>query len=450
MVKKLAQLEALVAATENKLRSLDTTSSEEKAQLRREKLELEDALQRKRREFDSSSMEASANTERKLSELAAQVRRIKEEYANAQLMLQKSQAEVAALQTEIEDMRRAKSHLNETVQTQQIRLRELEQQLAENSTSATTATQQLQRKEKILEQSEARLAAAMDELERLRKSAHHHENQVQLLEEKLSRSITVDDDEWQRRRQQEESTWNQQVTSLEHALASERQNRLLLQDQHSKALEMAREKTEHAVTQAQAVSEELATANLCLAERKRQRERDQSEWEAKITALTGELARVKQELSDECSRQLAEQAKMHAQELEKWKHAPQPQAETVHSVDLELKNELLSLHHERDEMAGRIASLEHALATAEATISALSLASRAPAEEAIPPSSNIGSPRTQAHVAAELRVELQRAKQKIAALEAKAGKHDSARAKDADGKMALLNARERRASEDQK
>uniref|UniRef100_H3HEC4 Uncharacterized protein n=1 Tax=Phytophthora ramorum TaxID=164328 RepID=H3HEC4_PHYRM len=247
-------------------------------------------------------------------------------------------------------------------------------------------------------QEKAQLRRDKQELERLIRlkdgETGQRQAQATALEAKLSRSVPVDDEELQSRQQREESAWHQRVSALEHALVAERQNTALFRDQQRRAIAMEQEKAVHAVEQAQAVAAELATANICLLERKRQREQEQHAFEQKL-------------------KEYADRAK--------------EQAATTETI---LQEEVASLKGELKSLTEIRENLDRALAHALA-------------------SPKVKSARHQASLS-EVRAELQKAKQKITGLEEQLSRNGSIRTSEIDGKLAQLSARERRGAEDQR
>lgn len=323
----------------------------------------------------------------------------------------------------MEFLQREQRQACELIQTLQAELNASANRNSELSQRLDATAAAREQIERLLQQSEQRAKANAEELEGHVKMVLHQENQLQLLESKLSRSIPVDDEEIQRRRYQEESCWHQKVSALEHALASEQQKMALLRDQHQAAISIEREKATHAMRQAKTVADELETANLCIAERKRQRKQAASESEAqrqellaRIDALGAKLvqSRAQQDaqgsswsrekgvmelelrsLHEQLAAAKAGQQQLHAHQSQAnaaWKEALEKDVSAFRSVAeaseraaSELRTALAILTDERDELAQRL----HALETA--------------------------TPRPLAALS-ETRVELQRAKQKIVSL----------------------------------
>lgn len=287
-----------------------------------------------------------------------------------------------------------------------------------------------------LQQAEARAVTLAHELERQRAVSRHQENQVQLLEGKLSRSIALDADEWQRKRQEEESTWHQQLAALEHALAVARQQSAALQQQLDREKAAAKETAEHAVARARALSEELTTANLCIAERKKQ-------WETLRAELEDATARLERESSARKDYE-ARLALAVAQGDERaWR-----QVDDANAVRSELEAE----QHRNAQLVSKIESLEARLVEANAAASGNREGKGDPASAVV---ANGGTPRRQAQVVADLRVELARARQKVSALEDKlakraAGGGSGSARRDKESADSKLGAREKRVAEEQR
>ncbi|RQM10874.1 hypothetical protein B5M09_008738 [Aphanomyces astaci] len=95
-----------------------------------------------------------------------------------------------------------------------------------------------------------------------------------------------------------ETTWLQQIATLEHALAQARAKLDAEREKFHLELQAERDRVHHVVTQAKSVADELETANLCLAERKRQREADQDAFEAREKRAAAAIARLTEELQE--------------------------------------------------------------------------------------------------------------------------------------------------------
>ncbi|RHY78862.1 hypothetical protein DYB38_010634 [Aphanomyces astaci] len=95
-----------------------------------------------------------------------------------------------------------------------------------------------------------------------------------------------------------ETTWLQKIATLEHALAQARAKLDAEREKFHLELQAERDRVHHVVTQAKSVADELETANLCLAERKRQREADQDAFEAREKRAAAAIARLTEELQE--------------------------------------------------------------------------------------------------------------------------------------------------------
>ncbi|OQR98702.1 hypothetical protein ACHHYP_08271 [Achlya hypogyna] len=117
-----------------------------------------------------------------------------------------------------------------------------------------------------------------------------------------------------------EGVWLAKIAALEAALA---QASAALQAGEEKfALALAHEKAQqsHALAQARAVADELETANLCLAERKRQRDTERAAFEERerraamsIAQLTAEVSNLRSLLDDKAHKQRVAEAQAQAQ-----------------------------------------------------------------------------------------------------------------------------------------
>lgn len=391
--RQVDRVEAQLAAANERLVALERARSSDKAQLRRDHEELERALAVSKKEVAAQS----AERQRALQDLSA-----------TQQQLRSAQSERNAAVTTLGELR---SRLDASER--------LVQQLKQS-----------------LQQAEARAATLAQELERQRAVARHQENQMQLLEGKLSRSIALDADEWQRKRQEEESTWHQQLAALEHALAAEKQQSASLQQQLGREKTAAKETAEHAVARARVLSEELVTANLCIAERKKQLEALKSELEGAIEQLGRESSARK-----DCEALLV-------LEVERREELTRKLVGDANSV----KSELEAEQQRSAQLLAQIESLEARLADASVA-SSIASESRGDAASATAPSGS--TPRRQAQVVADLRVDLARARQKIAALEEKLAKRaaesgGSSSRRDKDSTDGKLSAREKRVVDEQK
>ncbi|ETV92632.1 hypothetical protein, variant 1 [Aphanomyces invadans] len=137
----------------------------------------------------------------------------------------------------------------------------------------------------------ARLDASSKELENAQR--HVHDLDAANLQLKLAVSETKIS-----LRHDMETTWLQQIAALEHALAQARAKLDAEREQFHLELQTERDRVKHVVDQAKSVSDELETANLCLAERKRQREIDQEAYEAREKRASDAIARLTDELRE--------------------------------------------------------------------------------------------------------------------------------------------------------
>jgi chromosome segregation ATPase len=118
-------------------------------------------------------------------------------------------------------------------------------------------------KDLLLTQSEDKLIRLQEEKNRLCNQIVHLENQMQLLEFKLT---TMN------QKEVEQKDWHEKVSTLQHDLSFQQAKTIALKEEQTKAIANAQEKVDHAEKCMKSMQEELQTANLCLFERKRQLE----------------------------------------------------------------------------------------------------------------------------------------------------------------------------------
>nr|CCA20422.1 AlNc14C94G5785 [Albugo laibachii Nc14] len=117
----------------------------------------------------------------------------------------------------------------------------------------------------------SKLASTEQQLTNATQQRMYQADLLQELEDKLHRSIPNDEAHVQLQIENEKK-WNQRLSAVEHLLALEKQNAAILRDQQQVTLSIERDKVAHATKQMRVMANELETANLCLAERKKQRE----------------------------------------------------------------------------------------------------------------------------------------------------------------------------------
>lgn len=446
---QIEKLEHAMALSASRYESLEKSALQEKQQLRRDKVEIEYLLKRREEELQSKiqllAKEQSTLLTAQLSNANNQVAQLEIDRKKADQRLRNMAADIVNLTIEQRQARELVLKLKAELDASALRNSDLSRRLD----AAIAGHEQVERR---LQQSEQQVKAGTEELERHVKLVLHQENQLQLLESKLSRSIPVDDEELQRRRHQEDSSWHQKVSALEHALVSEQQKMELLRDQHQTAILTEREKATHAIRQAKTVADELETANLCIAERKRQREQAASEFEAQkqqlvaqIDALSGKLVQIRAHHDSEGSCWMSEKATMErelgslreqlaAVKADQQLHADQSQAdatwkgamekdvsafrsvaESSERAASELRSALAILTEERDALVQKFHALETATLRPSAALS-------------------------------ETRVELQRAKQKIASLKERLAESDtgSSRGRDSHAQLTVRLAEEQK------
>ncbi|ETL29848.1 hypothetical protein L916_17058 [Phytophthora nicotianae] len=418
MEKHAADLQGSLALTIERYHSLEQAASQEKTQLRRDKQELERLIRLKEDEVSQRQAKATAKAEAEAQSAQTQLNLVTKQLNQAQQVLDTFRLDLKAAQTDNKQVQGTIRDLHHDLKVRNEDVERLSSKLTASNTNAENKT-------RLLQQTEARIEASSKEIERQQTLLEDQAHQIHELEAKLSRSVPVDDEELQNRQQREESAWHQRVSALEHALVAERQQTALFREQQRKALLMEQEKATHAVEQAQAVAAELATANLCLLERKRQREQEQKAFEEKLTEYGDRIADLS---SDKGSLErelgtLRTQYQQLQQLKEKSENESAVNEKTLQEEVVAVKEELKNLTEIRENLDRELAN---ALATPRGK-----------------------SARHHANIS-ELRVELQKAKQKIAALEEQLSHNGSIRTSEIDGKLAQLSARERRVAEEQR
>ncbi|KAG7377704.1 hypothetical protein PHYPSEUDO_011133 [Phytophthora pseudosyringae] len=414
MDKRAADLQSSLASTVERYRSLDESNAQEKSQLRRDKQELERLIRLKEDEVGHRQAQAASKAEAQAQSASTQLKAVTKQLKQAQQASDDVRLELKAAQTESKQTQGAIRSLHHDLRVRNEDVDTLTSKLAAVNTTA-------ERKTVLLQQTEGRIEASSQEIKRLQALLEDQAQQMQLLEAKLSRSVPVDDEELQSRQQREESTWHQRVSALEHALVAERQNTALFREQQRKAVAMEQEKAAHAVEQAQAVAAELATANLCLLERKRQREQEQKAFEEKLQEYADRVAGLSSD-----KREIDTLRSQHEQ-LQRLKERS---AEEAAASEKQLQEELASAKEELQNLMDIRENLDRALAHALASPRGKSVRQQA--------------------TLSDLRSELHKAKLKIAALEGQRSSNDSARTSEIDGKLTQLSARERRVTEEQR
>ncbi|KAH7492072.1 uncharacterized protein KRP23_984 [Phytophthora ramorum] len=407
-------LQSSLASTVERYRSLEDSTSQEKAQLRRDKQELERLIRLKDGETGQRQAQATVKAEAQLQSAIIQLKLVTQQRNQAQQALHGLRVELNAAQVDNNQAQGTIRSLHHDLKVRNDDVERLSSKLA-------VANATVESKTALVQQSEARIETNTKEIERQQSVLDDQTRQVQALEAKLSRSVPVDDEELQSRQQREESAWHQRVSALEHALVAERQNTALFRDQQRRAIAMEQEKAVHAVEQAQAVAAELATANICLLERKRQREQEQHAFEQKLKEYADRVAELSSD-KEALEREFNSLRPQHEQ-LQQAKE----QAATTETI---LQEEVASLKGELKSLTEIRENLDRALAHALA-------------------SPKVKSARHQASLS-EVRAELQKAKQKITGLEEQLSRNGSIRTSEIDGKLAQLSARERRGAEDQR
>ncbi|KAL3662658.1 hypothetical protein V7S43_012502 [Phytophthora oleae] len=418
MGKQTANIQSLLASSMERHRSLEESSAQEKSQLRRDKQELERLIHRKENELGQRQAQATVKAEAQAQSATAQLQLVTNQLSQAQEALRGLRYELKAAQTDNKQIQSTIHSLHHDLKVRNEDVHSLTSKLA-----VTQAT--VESKIALLQQTETHFEASSKEIELQWTLLEEQALQLQILEIKLSRSVPVDDEELQSRQQREESTWHQRVSALEHALVAERQNTALFREQQRKAVVMEQEKADHAVEQAQAVAAELATANLCLLERKRQREQEQTAFEQKLKAY---VDRVTELSSDKDGLEL--KLDTLRSQCEHLKQSKAQTADEAAADEKKLEEELATAKEELKNLTEIRENLDRALAHALATPRGKSVRHHA--------------------TLSEVRAELQKAKQKSAALEEQLSRNGNIRTTEIDGKLAQLSARERRVAEEQR
>ncbi|GMF22505.1 unnamed protein product [Phytophthora lilii] len=401
MEKRAADLHSSLTSTVERYRLLEDSTTQEKTQLRRDKQELERLIRLKEEEAGQRQVLAIAKAEAKAQSATAQLESVMKQLDQAQQALVHLRRELKAAQT---DNKQIQGTIRSLHNDMKVRNEDVERLTSELSIATTAA----ESKAVLLQQSEARIEASAQEIKRQQALLDEQAHQVQLLEAKLSRSVPVDDEELLSRQQREESAWHQRVSALEHALVAERQNTSLFRDQQRKAVAMEQEKAAHAMEQAQAVAAELATANLCLLERKRQREQEQHAFDAKLKEYADRIVQLTSD-KDALEGDSDTLRSQHEQLRQRMERGAEDAATAKNKMQEELavvKDELKNLMEIRENLDRALA---HALASPRGR-----------------------SARHQASLS-EVRVELQKAKQKIAVLEDQLSRNGLIRKSEIDG-----------------
>lgn len=405
-------------------KNLEEAASQEKHQLRLDKQELESVLRRRNEELQLKTQQIAREVEKKAN---AQLKQLSDQAEKLRTDLKRAEARAANLTSELGRAQSDAAQHSATVDKLRAEAAETALRAREREDVMMETNSALADKELALQLSQRQLDASLEDVEWHKKQLLHVENQLQLLESKLSRSLPVEDEEAQRRKQADECTWHQRVAALEHALASERQSVLSLKETQRTSILTEQEKATHAVAQCKAVTDELEVANLCLAERKKQREQEHAAFTEERQALQLRVASLGAEVASLQEKQAAARLEAEAREREAARVLELEHEVSEHksatnraeTAELETRRALELLSEERDVLVQKLQVMER---TTPRSASALS----------------------------EARVELLRAKQKIASLEDKLAHGDSARAKDIDGRIAHLSARERKATDEQK
>ncbi|GMF38294.1 unnamed protein product [Phytophthora fragariaefolia] len=418
MAKRSLHLQNSHASMAERYRSLEDIANQEKTQLRRDKQELERLIRLKENEVEHWRSQAIDAAETQAQTAKAQLQIVAKQLKQAEHSLEILRLELKEAHTDAKQSQGTMRSLHHDLKVRNEDVDRLTVKLAAATTTAESKTA-------LLLQSEAKIAATSKEIERLQVRLDEQAQQMQLLEAKLSRSVPVDDEELQNRQQREESSWHQRVSALEHALVVERQNTALFREQQRKAVSMEQEKAAHAIEQAQAVAAELATANLCLLERKHQREQEQKAFEDKLKEYTDRVTTLASG-KDSLERELA--ALRH--QYEQLQQTCEQNTEEASIRKKSLQEELTVVKEELKNLTEIRENLDRALAHALAS----------PRGKSVKHQTSLS----------ELRTELHKAKQKITVLEEQLSRSSSIRTSEIEGKLAQLSARERRVAEEQR
>ncbi|TMW66477.1 hypothetical protein Poli38472_004242 [Pythium oligandrum] len=459
---QLRELEDALQTARERSRSIEEKADREKSELRRDRLTLEQQLRRKEdelRELATRSRNANDQTIKRLQE---ELGLTASKLQTSELNRRKAMSELEAVREERRRDSSVSIQRSNDIKTAALKIEELSTSL-QSTESAKVAH------ENTVAQLTLQIDQARAEAERKADKVHHLENQLQLLETRLSHSVSVNEQELAKRQQQEESAWHQKLAEAEHAVALERQQLTTYKEQHRAAIEREREKAEHALAQVRTVTVELDAANLCLAERKKQREREQAEFThererltRQIMVLTKEVDVLKAQMK-QTQDQSSQGAGFQTDLLRLQKELGEAKEESVR-VKREAVARERELHREIDAQREQFEDSCHKIRLEE-TANTEILAERVRAEQAqlqtkltalleerdtllLRLQTERGTPRGSMALS-EARVELQKAKQKIATLEEKLVSYEGSRSKD-DTKQVQLMTRERRLQEDQK
>lgn len=457
---------ALSAATE-RYKKLEESSALEKHQLRLDKQELEAMLRRKDEKLHLRSQQIVKELNKKAS---AEPKLVGDQVEKLKAELKRAEQRTTGLKSELDTLKAEVIQRSSTVEQLRTELAQSALRTREQELSLAKAHSSILERETSLQQAQCRLDASLEDLEWHKKHLMHQENQLQLLESKLSRSISVDDDEVQKRKHFEESNWNQRLAAMEHALASEKQSAASLKEQQRTSIAIERERAEHAVAQFKAVAEELEVANLCLAERKKQREQEKrafgdekQELQTRVAVLIAEIQSLQQQQSSQPCEDQESQYRLEIERLTTDLQSAKRGLESVRTVaqkQIELFAQQTE-HEKREHEALWQSKLEYEVSMYKSTANLAETAElqvRHVLESLMEERDSLvhkvqmmerSTPRSTS-VLSETRVELQKAKLKIVALEDKLARGETSRAKDVDGKIAQLSARERKSTEEQK
>ncbi|DBA04658.1 TPA: hypothetical protein N0F65_012241 [Lagenidium giganteum] len=497
---RIESLESDLRATKEKFLAYEQAALHDKHQLRREKLDLENALRRTEEELQNKLQSVAVDHEVRAT---AQVKSLHDELDTVRKHMQVAERRLLATAEALSFLKEEKRQFAAQLDQTKAELDKRTQQLEEALSKQLNTTAALDSNEKLVKQTQQQLNNALEEIERQHELVLHRENQLQLLESKLHRSVLMEDEAEKQIRTLEDTKWNQKVAALEHELESERQQMALLKEQHAKSLSQEQEKAKHALTQVQSVTEELETANLCIAERQKLRDRELAEseeqrrhHETRIQGLLQEIEHLRAEAKQSQSpdennaASLSETEDLHKQltkaldKIDVLETANKTAQEAIPYEVSDLRDQLAAALQEikalestviqekeafeaasnhianqyatawNQQLEGHLSVFETTVQACAAEIDTLKQALVAVTDERDGLLQKLAgvaqaTPRSSSALS-EARVELQRAKQKISALEEKLSSRASSQSKEVESKMAVLSARERKSAEDQK
>ncbi|OQS04654.1 hypothetical protein THRCLA_03141, partial [Thraustotheca clavata] len=177
-----------------------------------------------------------------------------------------------------------------------------------------------------------------------------------------------------------ESTWHSKVVALEQALAQAAATLQSNQEAFELTLTQEKDANAHLIAQRSSLADELETANLCLAERKRQRDVDQIAFQERerraamsIAQLTQEITILRSQCDDKQRADLKQKFDALQSEVNKWKNAYDDGMKSLQRIKTEyesmkshqkgLETSVQMLKSERDRAITQIGVLQREIHT---------------------------------------------------------------------------------------